>query len=70
MPLLLIFHKTNGKPESFIVLIDLAVFQQLRKLWKEGGGNFILFLTLFLTVHINVQYKSKYHTSLFLVTFC
>ena len=70
MPLLLIFHKTNGKPGSFIVLTDLAVFQQLRKLWKEGGSNFILFLTLFLTVRINVQYKSKYHTSLFLVTFC
>ena len=57
--LLLIFHKTNWKSENFKALVDLAVFQQLRKLWNEGGGKFILFLWLFLTVHINIQYKLK-----------
>ena len=69
MQVLLIFHKTNWESENFKVVVDLAVFQQLRKLWKEGGGEFILFLSLFLTVHTNFQYKLKYHTSLFIVTF-
>ena len=36
---------------------------------EEGGGKFILFLSLFLTVHINFQYKLKYHACLFIVTF-
>ena len=67
--LLLVFHKTNWKSENFKVLADLAVFQQLRKLWKEGGGKFILFLSLFLTANINLQHKLKYQTSLFIVTF-
>ena len=70
MKLFLIVHKTNWKSENFEVLVDLPVFEQLRKLWKERGGKFILFLSLFLTAHINFQYKLKYHASLFIVTFC
>ena len=73
MQLHLIFHKrlikTNWKSGNFKVLVDFPVFQQLRKLWREGGGKFILFLCLFLSVHINFQYKLKSHTSLFMVTF-
>ena len=73
MQLHLIFHKTliktNWKSEHFKVLVDLAVFQQLRKLPKEGVGTFILLLSLFLSLHINFQYKLKYHTSLFIITF-
>ena len=38
MQLLLIFPKTNWKSENLKVLVDLAVFQQLRKLWKEAEG--------------------------------
>ena len=60
MQLLLIFHKTNWKSENFKV--DLVFFQQLKKLWKEGGCKFTLFLSLFLTVHINFQCKLKYYT--------
>ena len=69
MQLLLIFRKTNWKSDNFNFLVDLAVFQQLGKLWKEGGGKFVLFLSLFLTVHIYFECKLKYHTSLFIVTF-
>ena len=69
MQLILIFQKTNQNSDKFKVLVDLAVSQQLRKLWKEGGGKFILFWSLFFAVHINFQYKLKYHTSLFIVTF-
>ena len=53
MQLLFIFGKTNQKSENVKALLDLAVFQQLGKLWKEGEGQFVLFLSLFLTVHIN-----------------
>ena len=66
MQLLLIFHKTNLKSENFKVLLDLAVFQ---KLWRKGRGKFILCLSLFLTVHINFQYRFKWHTSLFIISF-
>ena len=69
MQFLLLLHKTNWKFENFKVLVDLAVFQQLRNLQKEGGGKFILFLSLFLTAHINFQYKLKYDTSFFILTF-
>ena len=69
MQLLLIFHNANWKSQTFKVLSDLVLFQQLRKLWKEGKVKFILFWSLFLTIHINFQYKLKYHTILFIVTF-
>ena len=73
MQLRLIFHKTliktNWKSEKLKVLVNLAVFQQLRKLWKGGGGKFILFLSLFLCLQINFQYKLKPHTTLFIVVF-
>ena len=69
MQLLLIFHNANWKSQNFKVLSDLVLFQQLRKLWKEGKVKFILFWSLFLTIHINFQYKLKYHTILFIVTF-
>ena len=69
MQLFLIFHKTNWKSENFKVLVDWEPFQHVRKLWKEGGEKFIFFLSLFLTAHINFQYKLKYCTSLFIVTF-
>ena len=69
MQLLLIFHNANWKSQNFKVLSDLVFFQQLRKLWKEGKVKFILFWSLFLTIHINFQYKLKYHTILFIVTF-
>ena len=69
MQLCLIFLKTlmkkNWKTGNFKVLIDVAVFQRLRKLRKKGGGKFIFFLSLFLSVHINFQYKLKYHTSFY-----
>ena len=55
--------------ENFKALVDLAVFQQLRELWKNGGDKLILFFSLFLTVHINFRYELKYYTSLFIVTF-
>ena len=55
--------------ENFKALVDLAVFQQLRELWKNGGDKLILFFSLFLTVHINLRYELKYYTSLFIVTF-
>ena len=61
MQLRLIFHKTliktSWKSENFKVLVDLAVFRQLRKLWKKGGGEFILFLSLFLSVQLFHIYK-------------
>ena len=44
MQLLFIFHKTNQKSENVKALLDLAVFQQLRKLWKGGEDQFVLFL--------------------------
>ena len=75
MELRLIFHKTllkrNWKTGHF-KLIYLAVFQQLRKLYLElkgRGGKFVLFLSLFLSVHINFQYKLNSHRSLFIETF-
>ena len=56
MQLRLIFYKTliktNQKSENLKVLVNLTVFQQLRKLWKEGGGKFNLFSSLFLSVHV------------------
>ena len=55
--------------ENFKALVDLAVFQQLRELWKNGEDKLILFFSLFLTVHINFRYELKYYTSLFVVTF-
>ena len=55
--------------ENFKALVDLAVFQQLRELWKNGGDKLILFFSLFLTVHINFRYELKYYTSLFIATF-
>ena len=55
--------------ENFKALVDLAVFQQLRELWKNGEDKLILFFSLFLTVHINFPYELKYYTSLFVVTF-
>ena len=55
--------------ENFKALVDLAGFQQLRELWKNGGDKLILFFSLFLTVHINFRYELKYYTSLFIVTF-
>ena len=55
--------------ENFKALVDLAVFQQLRELRKNGGDKLILFFSLFLTVHINFRYELKYYTSLFIVTF-
>ena len=36
---------------------------------EGGGGKFVLFLSLFLSVHINLQYELSSHTSLFIVTF-
>ena len=69
MQLLLIFHNANWNSQNFKVLSDLKLFQQLRELWKEGKVKFILFWSLFLTIHINFQYKLKYHTILFIVTF-
>ena len=41
-------------------MIDLVAFQQLKKLLlesKRGGGKFILFLSLFLSLHKHFQYK-------------
>ena len=55
--------------ENFKALVDLAVFQQLRELWKNGEDKLILFFSFFLTVHINFRYELKYYTSLFVVTF-
>ena len=69
---MLIFSQNVNKnklKDFFKALVDLAVFQQLRKLWKGGGPQFTLFLSLFLYAHINFQYKLKSHTSLFIVTF-
>ena len=69
----LIYHKSlikaNWKYEYFKVLVYLAVFPQLRKLWKVGWGKFILFFWLFLSVHINFQYKLNSHKSLFIVIY-
>ena len=48
----LTFHNTNSESENFNVLVDLAVFKQLRKLWREGANKFILYLSLFMAVHI------------------
>ena len=72
MQLLLIFHKTNWKSKSnwkFQSLSRPRSFSAIKKTVEEGRGKFILLLSLFLTVHINFQYKLKYHTSLFIVTF-
>ena len=69
MQLLSIFHKkTKWKSENFS-LSRLGSFSAIKKLWKEGEGKFILFVSLFLTIHINFQYKWKCHTSFFIVTF-
>ena len=72
MQLGLIFRKTliktNRKSEKFKML-DLLAFQQLRKLWKGGEGEFVLILSLLLSVHINFQYKLNPHTNLFIVIF-
>ena len=62
--------RTNWKSETFKV-IGIVVLHQLRKLqleWKGGGSKFGLFLSLFLPVDINFQYKLNSHKSLFIVT--
>ena len=50
-------------------LSGLGSFLSIKKTVNEGRGKYILFLSLFLTVHINFQYKLKYHTSLFVAAF-
>ena len=57
MQLRLIFYKrlikTNWKSENFKV-IDLVVFQQLKKFGSRGAGKFVLLL-LFLSIHVHFQ---------------
>ena len=56
MQLLLIFPKTSLKYENFLTFLSLSnvtSFLAIKKTVKEGGGKFILFLSLFLTVHVN-----------------
>ena len=54
--------------------MGLVVFQQLRKLQlksREGWGNFVLFLYLFLSLHIvltNFLYKINFHKSLIIIS--
>ena len=59
--------ETNSKSENFRV-IGLVIFQQLRKLWLESkeGSKFVLFLSLFSSVHINFRRKMNSH-SLFII---
>ena len=63
-----VFHKRVNKIKLKIwkfIGIDLVVFQQLRKRWlesKRGWGNFILFLSLFLSVH------KLFNINIFIVT--
>ena len=75
MELRLIFHKAVNKSKLNVIVINfkvigLVVFQQLRKLlleWKGRGFKFVLFLPLFLSIHINFQYKLNSHKNLFIV---
>ena len=73
MQLRLIFHKTFNKNILKVwkfKVIGLVVFQQLRKLylkWKWGGGNCVLFLSSFLSVHMNFQNELNSHKNLFIV---
>ena len=62
----LTFSQNKLKVWKFQSISRLGSFQQLRKLREEGGGKFILFLFLFLTVHISSKYKLKFHRILLL----
>ena len=69
------FHKTLIKTnwKSKIQSQRLSSFSALKKTVTgvEGGeGKIVLFLSLPLSVHINLQYKLYSHTSLSIVTFC
>ena len=46
-----ISNKSAIQNNPLMQSLYFAVFQQLGKLWKEGGVMYILFLSLFLTVH-------------------
>ena len=71
MQLGLIFHKTLNKLKVWKVHSHrLSSFSAIKKTeWKGGGGTFVLFLSLFLPVHLNFQYKLNCHTSIFIVIF-
>ena len=69
MQLSLIFHrivnKTTRNPEDFRI-IGLVVSTKKTVTGVEGrGGKFVLFLLLFLSVHINFQYKLNSHKNFF-----
>ena len=77
MQLHTIFHKTVNRNKMRV--IGLVVLRKLSLDWKgeDGGGRggggefffpFFLFLSLFLSVHIILQYKSNSYKSLFITT--
>ena len=47
----------------------LSSFLEIKKIVERGGGQVLLFLSLFLSVHINFKKKLNSHTSLFILTF-
>ena len=73
MQLRLIFYKAVNKPKLEVLKFQshrLGSFQAIKKIEtgvEEGGSKFVLFLSLFLSVHINFQYKLNSRKSLFIV---
>ena len=74
MQLSLIFYKTVDKNELKIWTFQshrLSSFSAIKKTVtgvEEGGGKFVLFLSLFLSVHVNFRYKFNSYISLLIIT--
>ena len=74
MHLRLIFCKAVNKNKLKVWKLEnhrLSSFSTIKKRkqdWKWGGIKLVLFLSLFLSVHINFQYKLNSYKSFFIVT--
>ena len=72
MQLGLIFHETFNKNKLKVLSNRLSRFSAIKKtvtvMEKGGGDNFALFLSLFLSRRINLQYELISNKGLFIVT--
>ena len=74
----LIFHKTGNQNKLQVLTFQahrLSSFSAIKQTVTgveegtgEGGCKFFLFLPLFLSAHINSQYKLNSHKSIFIIT--
>ena len=62
-------NKNKLKVWKFKCLSRLVSFSATKKTVEGKRGKFVLLLSLFLSVHINFQYKLKYHIIPFIITF-